>query len=155
MSEAKIESSHKTDPAGSRNTVDSQKRIVSLLEYDEKVCSFKRVRLLSKTPLRGAPVPPSNRVHNHNSNLGRWGSISRSAVTPFSLAPVPLAIPNVGYDPAPPPLPPPRYIDEIAAGGDHGWAWGNDPSVTSVERRELSLMAESNLSRSLDTILEK
>ncbi|KAL8930163.1 MAG: hypothetical protein Q9208_000780 [Pyrenodesmia sp. 3 TL-2023] len=29
---------------------------------------------------------------------------------------------------APPPLPPPRYIEDLAAGSDPGWKWGNTPN---------------------------
>ena len=71
--------------------------------------------------------PPSILVHDQNASHGRRRSTSRPTAMPFSRAPGPLAIPNARYDPAPPPLPPPRYIDDITAGSDPGWAWGNDP----------------------------
>ena len=92
--------------------------------------------------------PPSNRVHDHNANHGRRRSTSRSAAMPFSRAPVPLAIPNARYDPAPPPLPPPRYIDEIAAGNDPGWAWGNDPKGGSFGKARESTMPMATFPKS-------
>lgn len=40
-----------------------------------------------------------------------------------------MAVPNARPDEsfAPPPLPPPRYIEDLAAGSDPGWKWGNTP----------------------------
>ncbi|KAL8649641.1 MAG: hypothetical protein Q9210_004282 [Variospora velana] len=40
-----------------------------------------------------------------------------------------MAVPSVRADEqfAPPPLPPPRYIEDLAAGSDPGWKWGNTP----------------------------
>ena len=43
------------DLASPRNTVDSMKRSVSLLGYEENVCSFKRVRLLPENSFRRHP----------------------------------------------------------------------------------------------------
>lgn len=101
--------------------------------------------LMDFTPVTS---PPSNRVHDHNANHGRRRSTSRSAAMPFSRAPVPLAIPNTRYDPAPPPLPPPRYIDEIAAGSDPGWAWGNDPKGGSFGKARESTMPTATFPKS-------
>ena len=73
--------------------------------------------------------PPSIRIHDHNgNNHGRKRSTSRSAGISISRAPAPMAIPNSRPDLPPPPLPPPKFIGDIAAGSDPGWAWGNDPS---------------------------
>lgn len=71
--------------------------------------------------------PPSILVHAHHDNHGRRRSPSQSAAMPFARPPVPMAIPNARYDLAPPPLAPPRYIDNITPGSDPGWAWENDP----------------------------
>ncbi|KAL9604977.1 MAG: hypothetical protein Q9219_000165 [cf. Caloplaca sp. 3 TL-2023] len=40
-----------------------------------------------------------------------------------------MAVPSTRADEpfAPPPLPPPRYIEDLAAGSDSGWKWGNVP----------------------------
>jgi hypothetical protein len=36
-----------------------------------------------------------------------------------------MTIPNAREDIAPPPLPPPKFIEELAYGNDPGWQWGN------------------------------
>ena len=92
--------------------------------------------------------PPSSLVRDHNANHGRRRSTSRSAAMPFSRAPVPLAIPNARYEPAPPPLPPPKYIHDIAAGSDPGWAWGNDPKGGDFGKARESAMPISNFPKS-------
>lgn len=40
----------------------------------------------------------------------------------------------------PPPLPPPRYIDDITAGSDPGWAWGYDPKGGGFRKARESAM---------------
>ena len=92
--------------------------------------------------------PPSNRVHDHNANHGRRRSTSRSGAMPSSRAPAPLAIPKASYDTAPPPLPPPRYIDEITAGHDPGWEWGNDSKEETFGKARESAMPMSNFPKS-------
>lgn len=93
-------------------------------------------------------TPPSTLVHDHNARHGPRQSTSRSGAMPFSRAPVPLPIPNARYDPAPPPLPPPRYIDDITAGSDPGWAWGNDPKGGEFGKARESAMPMSNFPKS-------
>ncbi|KAI4138834.1 MAG: hypothetical protein L6R39_006583 [Caloplaca ligustica] len=41
-----------------------------------------------------------------------------------------MTVPNARSDEqfAPPPLPPPRYLEDLAAGSDPGWNWGNTPN---------------------------
>ena len=90
---------------------------------------------------------PPSLVYDRNANHGRRRSTSRSAAMPFSRAPA-LAIPGARFDPAPPPLPPPRYIDEIAAGSDPGWAWGNDPKGGNFGKAKESAMPMSNFPKS-------
>ena len=46
----------------------------------------------------------------------------------------------------PPPLPPSRYIDDITAGSDPGWAWGNDPKGGNFGKARESARPKSNLS---------
>ena len=99
--------------------------------------------------------PPSILVHDHNANHGRKRSTSRSAAMPFSRAPVPMAIPNARYDPAPPPLPPPRDIDEITAGSDPGWAWGNDPKGGDFGKARESARPMSNFPKSWGKNMEE
>lgn len=92
---------------------------------------------------------PSIRVHEYNgNNHGRRGSTSRSAGTSISRSPgTPMAIPNSRPELPPPPLPPPRFIGDIAAGSDPGWAWGNDPSG-SFGKSGGSPMAGANFPKS-------
>ncbi|EME38574.1 hypothetical protein DOTSEDRAFT_75929 [Dothistroma septosporum NZE10] len=45
----------------------------------------------------------------------------------------PMAIPRA-QEAVPPPLPPPNYLPEIAAGHDPGWQWGNDPNGSDFGR---------------------
>lgn len=99
--------------------------------------------------------PPSIQVHDHKANHGRRRSTSRSTAMPFSRPPVPLAIPNARYDPAPPPLPPPRYIDDITAGSDPGWAWGNDPKDGSFGKARESARPMSNFPKSWGKNMEE
>ncbi len=64
--------------------------------------------------------PPSILVYDFNDNNGRAARSSREQGG--------RNIPNARHDEAPPPLPPPRFMNDIAAGGDPGWQWGNTPS---------------------------
>ena len=99
--------------------------------------------------------PPTIQVHDYNANHGQRRSASRSTAMPFSRPPVPLAIPNAGYDPVPPPLPPPRYIDEITAGSDPGWAWGNDPKEGNFGKARESAKPMSNFPKSWGKPIEE
>lgn len=76
---------------------------------------------------RPTPSSASFPIHDHNRYHSRRSSSSRSAGRPFPSLPAPMAVPNIRHDDPPPPLPPPRFVDAIAAGSDPGWAWGNDP----------------------------
>ncbi|OJD21885.1 hypothetical protein ACJ73_06772 [Blastomyces percursus] len=67
---------------------------------------------------------------NHSINDRRRSPASKSTALnlPFrslSTSPGPMAIPNAKEPVAPPPLPPPRYIEDLAIGHDSGWKWGN------------------------------
>ncbi|KAI4116092.1 MAG: hypothetical protein LQ345_003427 [Seirophora villosa] len=55
---------------------------------------------------------------------------SRTAGKPMSRSPGPMAVPSARANEAfaPPPLPPPRHIEDLAAGNDPGWKWGNTPN---------------------------
>lgn len=78
----------------------------------------------------GVTSPPSIRVHDMNSMNGLRSPSTRTAGRPFSRSPGPVAVPGARGDDqfAPPPLPPPRYIEDLAAGSDPGWKWGNTPN---------------------------
>lgn len=92
--------------------------------------------------------PPSIRVHDHNgTNHGRRRSTSRSAGVSIPRSPAPMAIPSSRPELPPPPLPPPRFIDDITAGSDPGWTWGNDPSG-SFGKPGGSSMAGTNFPKS-------
>ncbi|MCJ1452678.1 hypothetical protein MMC28_003021 [Mycoblastus sanguinarius] len=93
--------------------------------------------------------PPPILVHEHNANHGRRRSTSRSTGgMNFSRHPPgPMPIPNTRQDPPPPPLPPPRFIGDLTAGSDPGWAWGNDPSGSFGKTGE-SMAAGSNFPKS-------
>lgn len=93
--------------------------------------------------------PPSIRIHDHNgSHHARKRSTSRPTGSLPSGTPGPMAIPNSRPELPPPPLPPPKFIDDITAGSDPGWAWGNDPSGTFGKRKEPSSMAGSKFPKS-------
>ncbi|KAK4610238.1 hypothetical protein CLAFUW4_14036 [Fulvia fulva] len=71
---------------------------------------------------------PSIRISQHQ----RVASPSRYPPYPIpSLGP--MAIPRA-QEAVPPPLPPPNYIPDIAAGHDPGWQWGNDPNGSDFGR---------------------
>lgn len=74
--------------------------------------------------------PPSILVHDFNGMNGRPGSSSSRSVAKAVPRAPPMKIPNAQKDDnvVPPPLPPPRYIDDFAAGSDPGWKWGNTPN---------------------------
>lgn len=92
--------------------------------------------------------PPSIHVHDHNGSHARRRSTSRSAGMPFSSRPPgPMVIPNTRHELAPPPLPPPRNIDDLTAGSDPGWAWGNNPSRKS-EKLGGSIASTENFPKS-------
>ncbi|KAK3706753.1 hypothetical protein LTR37_012598 [Vermiconidia calcicola] len=75
------------------------------------------------------PSTPSIRISQHQRFQGP------PTYPPYSAAasPIPMAISRT-RESAPPPLPPPTYIPEIAAGQDPGWQWGNDPSGADFGR---------------------
>ncbi|KAL8947563.1 MAG: hypothetical protein Q9222_006167 [Ikaeria aurantiellina] len=75
----------------------------------------------------GVMSPPSILVHDMNSMNGPRRPSSGTAAKSISRSPGPMAVPNAGAcEPfAPPPLPPPRHIEDLAAGSDPGWRWGN------------------------------
>lgn len=102
---------------------------------------------------------PSILVHDHNGNHGRRRSTSRSAGLPSSSRPpgpmpAPMAIPNTRHDLPPPPLPPPRIIDDLIAGNDPGWTWGNDHSGGFGGKQSASMVAGQHFPKSWDRRME-
>ena len=66
----------------------------------------------------GHPYPlhsPPNRSTIHSSSTSKGFAHSAS----------PKPIPNSRMQSPPPPLPPPRFIEDLAVGRDQGWHWGN------------------------------
>ena len=78
----------------------------------------------------GVMSPPSIHVYDVNAMNGRRCSSNRTAGDSFSRSPGPMAVPNLRAQEqqVPPPLPPPRHIEGLAAGSDPGWKWGNTPN---------------------------
>ena len=75
----------------------------------------------------GVMSPPSILIHDINNLNGSRNSSTRTVAKPLSGSLGPMAVPNAHRDAqyVPPPLPPPRHIDDLAAGSDPGWRWGN------------------------------
>ena len=72
--------------------------------------------------------PSSRRVLDQMSYHDRRLPASRSDSQPSSsshTSRAPMAIPHNRPAEAPPPLPPPRFIEDLANGHDLGWRWGN------------------------------
>ena len=66
----------------------------------------------------GHPYPlhsPPNKSTLHSASTSKAFASSAS----------PRPIPNSRMEIPPPPLPPPRYIEDLAVGRDPGWHWGN------------------------------
>lgn len=84
--------------------------------------------------------PPSIHVLEHNSTHDRHYPSSRShyASTPMPSSREGMPIPNRRPDEAPPPLPPPKFSDDIANGQDLGWKWGNSQPDSGPSRPALA-----------------
>lgn len=66
-------------------------------------------------PHHYSPHRPLGRTSVHPSSSGSQ-AFSRSDA---------MSIPNARENPVPPPLPPPRFIEDLAVGRDPGWEWKN------------------------------
>lgn len=73
--------------------------------------------------LTRAVSPPTLSSSQHFNLPHR--STTRALEMPSASARGPMKIPHSRGEPPPPPLPPPTHMDDIAAGSDLGWAWGN------------------------------
>lgn len=75
--------------------------------------------------MSSAGSTPSIRVYESN----RYGALPHHhrPSHPSPRPAVAMAIPRA-RDEVPPPLPPPRHIEELRAGQDPGWLWGNTNS---------------------------
>ncbi|KAF2809553.1 uncharacterized protein BDZ99DRAFT_417544 [Mytilinidion resinicola] len=90
-----------------------------------------------------ATSTPSIRVYDSAPHHNRYSLPRRSS---YAAPGVPMAIPNARESP-PPPLPPPRYIGELAEGQDPGWQWGNthSPNGAGFGRSSASVKPGSSL----------
>ncbi|KAF2013798.1 hypothetical protein BU24DRAFT_349564 [Aaosphaeria arxii CBS 175.79] len=70
--------------------------------------STPSIRIYDSGPLHLHPL-----AHHHRSSLPSYSTSSAA-----------MAIPRAREE-VPPPLPPPRYIDDLNEGQDPGWKWGN------------------------------
>jgi hypothetical protein len=92
--------------------------------------------------------PPPNHVFGFNSNYDRRRPISKSS----SRSPPsqsfsshgPMAIRNAREELAPPALPPPKYMGDLASGQDLGWEWGNSPEKSGFGKSTLAPIKPSS-----------
>ena len=89
--------------------------------------------------------PPSIIVNDFNGQNGSYRPASKPAGMSFSSTRAPMQIPNVRGEPAPPPLPPPTHIVDLAAGSDPGWVWGNTSSGGNFGKSGGTVSMESSL----------
>lgn len=75
--------------------------------------------------------PPANHIFGFDANSDRRRPVSKSSSqSPPSQSLSshgPMAIRNAREELAPPALPPPRFVEDLAHGQDIGWEWGNSP----------------------------
>ncbi|KAK2749584.1 hypothetical protein FQN57_005806 [Myotisia sp. PD_48] len=71
--------------------------------------------------------PQPHQFHSNSSSrpASPHNSSDCESTTSSSSAYKPMVIRNAKQPLAPPPLPPPRYIEDLARGYDSGWKWGN------------------------------
>ncbi|KAF7509821.1 hypothetical protein GJ744_007332 [Endocarpon pusillum] len=71
--------------------------------------------------------PPSIRIYDPNPGFeGRYSRTSAQTSPPSFSTRASMPIPNARSDPAPPPLPPPPFIEDLARGHDTGWKFANE-----------------------------
>ena len=71
--------------------------------------------------------PPSIRVYDPNPRFERRYSRTSAHTSPSSFSSRgSMPIPNARLDLAPPPLPPPPFIEDLARGHDAGWKFANE-----------------------------
>ena len=96
--------------------------------------------------------PPPIHAYNLYDNHGPTSSISLARVPNRSISRTmprgqrPIAVPNSMPDMVvPPPLPPPRYIDDLAAGSDPGYQWANHLAASGDGKARGTVAATSSL----------
>lgn len=92
----------------------------------ECVASWRsEISCLSAMDVPPLTSPPSIRVYDHPSGYEPRFSRTSACTPPSIRSRGPMPIPNARSDPAPPPLPPPRYNEELEYGYDPGWRFAN------------------------------
>ncbi|KAK4992447.1 hypothetical protein LTR66_006284 [Elasticomyces elasticus] len=90
---------------------------------------------------------PAIRIHDHGSyhRHHRYPSLPHRlpCYPSYPATARPMSIPSVRESP-PPPLPPPRYMDDINPGQDPGWQWGNGADAVEFGKK-VSLRPGSSL----------
>ena len=89
--------------------------------------------------------PPSIHVDDFNGQHGSYQPTSKPALMPFLGTRAPMPIPNSRGEPPPPPLPPPPNMDDLTAGSDLGWKWGNMPGGGGFDNIGGSVSSQSSL----------
>lgn len=102
--------------------------------------------------------PPSILINDMNNMNGPRNSSSRTAHKNFSRSSGPMAVPNAHREDqyVPPPLPPPRHMEDLAAGSDPGWRWGNSSNHGGFGggKFDSSISSSSSLRGSWDSRME-
>lgn len=92
--------------------------------------------------------PPPNHIFGFNANNDRRRplskSSSRSPPSQSFSSHGPMAIRNAREELAPPALPPPRFMDDLANGQDIGWEWGNSPENGGLGKSTLAPIKPSS-----------
>jgi hypothetical protein len=86
---------------------------------------------------------PSLGVGQERRSASSGSGSSTSTDSPRQRAP--MGIPNIRHVEAPPPLPPPRYIDDLAHGNDLSWELQNRGEEFGPHRRLPSIKHNSSL----------
>ena len=86
---------------------------------------------IRRTPAAAVRIPS----YRDDAATPRSTSRSNSQTSDNSLRPrEAMVIPGARFDDAPPPLPPPRYNEELAQGVDVAWSWGNSDPFSTKKR---------------------
>jgi len=93
-----------------------------------------------------ASSPPAIRVYDSRPHNGRHANPRRSPSYAVTSSSVPMAIPNAREAP-PPPLPPPRYINDLSNGHDPGWQWTNNRGDAPVVGKTYGSVKSGSSSR--------
>jgi hypothetical protein len=86
-------------------------------------------------PMVSAMCIPTRGALDRRPNTSRSSS---HASTTSSLSRDPVAIPGAQIDEPPPPLPPPRYNEELDRGIDDAWSWQNNEASAGPGKSKLA-----------------